>query len=153
MDAAIPAITSAQILKKILEGCIHICSCNFDIHKTNQFTAPTACVQSFLNGAIGVWMPSRNVWVKEYGEDPELSAIVRFVQNPGTLSQRSLDAANLDPNYHQVLRQLCLHHDNGILYYHEPIAGSESYAKLQVVPKKLCNIVFIAFHSNPLGVT
>jgi hypothetical protein len=122
-------------------------------------------------------MPSCDIWVKEYSEDPELSAIVRFIQNPGTLSQRSLDAANLDPNYRQVLRQSCpgtlsqrsldatnldpnycqalqqscLHQDDEILYYHEPIAGSESYTKLQVVPKKFRNIVFIPFHSNPLG--
>jgi hypothetical protein len=41
--------------------------------------------------------------------------------------------------------------DNGILYYHEPIIGLESYAKLQVVPAAFRNIVFVAFHSNPLG--
>jgi hypothetical protein len=151
MDAAIPAITSAQILEQILERCIHICSCNFDIHKPNQFAAPTACVQSFLNGAIGVRMPFCDVWVKKYGEDPELSAIVRFIQNPGTLSQHSLDAANLDPNYCQALRRLCLHHNNGILYYHEPIAGSESYANLQVVPKKLRNIVLSRSTATPWG--
>jgi hypothetical protein len=33
----------------------------------------------------------------------------------------------------------------------EPIVGSESYACLQLVPSHFRNIVFIAFHSNPLG--
>jgi hypothetical protein len=96
-------------------------------------------------------MPSCKVWVKEYTEDPELSAIIQFVQNMGTISQRSLESATLDPNYCQALRQTCIHLDNGILYYHKPIAGSDSYAKLQIVLAKLQNIVFVAFDSNPLG--
>jgi hypothetical protein len=104
MDAAIPAITSAWIIKHILEHCIHIYSCNFEIHEPNQFAAPATCIQSFLNGVIRVQMPSCYVWVKEYGKNPELSVVIRFFQNPGTFSQPSLDAANLDPNYHQALQ-------------------------------------------------
>jgi hypothetical protein len=137
MDVAIPAISSAQIFKQILKHCIHVHSRNFKICKPNQFAAPGACIQTLLNGAVGVRMPSHEVWVKEYMEDPELLAILQFVQNPGTISQRSLKLAKLDPNYCQALRQTCIHLDNGILYYHKPIAGSDSYAKLQIVPAKL----------------
>ena len=90
-------------------------------------------------------MPSRDVWVKSYAEDPELLAVLNFVQNPGTISQRSLEEAKLDPNYWQALRQSSIHLDNGILFYHEPIAGSESFTKLQLVPLALRNIVFVAF--------
>jgi hypothetical protein len=151
MDSAIPAISSAWIFEQILKRFIHVRSSNFRICKPNQFAAPAACVQTFLNGAVGVRMPSHEVWVKEYMEDPELSAILKFVQNPCTISQRSLESAKLDPNYHQALHQTCIHLDNGILYYHKPIARSDSYAKLQIVPAKLQNIVFIAFHRNPLG--
>jgi hypothetical protein len=96
-------------------------------------------------------MPSHEVWVKEYTEDPKLSAILQFVQNPDTISQGSLKLAKLDPNYCQALCQTCIHLNNGILYYHEPIARSDSYAKLQIVPEKWRNIVFVAFHSNPIG--
>jgi hypothetical protein len=40
---------------------------------------------------------------------------------------------------------------DGLLIYGEPIAGSKSYACLVVVPMQLQNIVFITFHSNPIG--
>ncbi len=49
------------------------------------------------------------------------------------------------------MRQSNLKLDNGILYYHKLIVGLESYAKLQVVPAAFRHIVFVAFHSNPLG--
>jgi hypothetical protein len=113
MDAAIPAISLAWIFEQILEHCIHVHSHNFEIYKPNQFATPAACVQTFLNGAVGVWMPSCEVWVKEHTEDPELSALLQFVQNPGTISQRSLESAKLDPNYCQALHQTCIHLDNG----------------------------------------
>ena len=38
-----------------------------------------------------------------------------------------------------------------MLIYREPIHGSASYTRLQIVPKPLLNIVFVAFHSNPIG--
>jgi hypothetical protein len=41
--------------------------------------------------------------------------------------------------------------ENGILIYWKPIAGSEPYAHLQLVPTIFQNIIFVAFHSNPIG--
>jgi hypothetical protein len=117
----------------------------------NQYTAPAACDQTFLNGAVGIRLPTHEHWVEAYQADKELSAVLSFVENPGTISQRSLEAAKINANYRQALRQSNLKLDTGILYYHEPIVGSESYAKLQVVPAAFRNTVFIAFHSNPLG--
>ena len=38
-----------------------------------------------------------------------------------------------------------------MLIYQEPIRGSSSYTRLQIVPRPLLNIIFVAFHSNPLG--
>jgi hypothetical protein len=38
-----------------------------------------------------------------------------------------------------------------MLIYCEPIRGSRSYICLQIVPKALFGIVFVAFHSNPIG--
>ncbi len=78
-------------------------------------------------------------------------AISSFVVNPGTVSQCSLKASKLNLNYHQALRQFHIKLANGILYYYEPIGGSASYAHLQLVPTAFWNIIFIAFHSNPLG--
>jgi hypothetical protein len=99
MDAAIPAISSARIFEQILDRCLRIRSHNFEICEPNQYAAPAAYAKTYLNGAIGVRMPLRDVWMKSYAEDPELSAVLNFVKNPGTISQRSLEAAKLDPNY------------------------------------------------------
>ena len=117
----------------------------------NQYATPAACIQTFLSGAVGVHLPTREHWVEAYKADKQLSAILSFVENPGTISQRSPEAAKINTNYRQALLQSNLKLDNGILYYPEPIVGLESYAKLQDVPAAFRNIVFIAFHSNPLG--
>eukprot|EP00956_Cyclotella_meneghiniana_P009859 scaffold13641_cov42-Cyclotella_meneghiniana.AAC.3 len=39
----------------------------------------------------------------------------------------------------------------GMLIIYESIQGSDDLAELQIVPASLKNIVFIAFHANPLG--
>jgi hypothetical protein len=80
-----------------------------------------------------------------------MSSIILFVENPGMISQQILEESKLNSNYCQALRQLHIKLINCILLYHEPIAGSKSYARLQLVPVVFHNIVFIAFHSNPLG--
>lgn len=38
-----------------------------------------------------------------------------------------------------------------MLIYREPLVGGESYTRLQLVPRTLRNIVFVAFHTNPIG--
>jgi hypothetical protein len=37
------------------------------------------------------------------------------------------------------------------LIYREPLAGVGSYTRLQLVPLEFRNILFIAFHANPIG--
>ncbi len=104
MDAAIPALSSARIFEQVLDQCLQIRSHNFEICEPNQYAAPAAYAETYLNGAIGVCMPSLDVWVKAYAEDPALLAVLHFVKNPGTISQCSLEDAKLDPNFRQVLR-------------------------------------------------
>ncbi len=41
--------------------------------------------------------------------------------------------------------------EDGILIYREPIVGKGSYTRLQLVPEEFYNILFVAFHSNPVG--
>ncbi len=134
LDATVPALTSAQIFEAILDRCIHICQKNFDIFEPNQYTAPAACVQAFLNGAVGVRLLSHEQWVKAYLDDIETAAIVAFVQNPGTVTTKSMDAANLHAMYRAALRHSQIALEDGILIMRKPIAGSESYARLQIFP-------------------
>jgi hypothetical protein len=151
LDAAIPALTSAQIFKHVLDRCIQIRSSNFEIFEPNQYAAPAACIQTFLNGAVGVRLPSLEQWVQAYFNDAETAAIIQFVQNPGTISTKSLEEAKVNANYRAALRQSQIVMEDGILILYKPTVGSESYACLQLVPSHFWNLVFIAFHSNPLG--
>jgi hypothetical protein len=96
-------------------------------------------------------LPLPEQWVQAYLDDPETSAIIWFVQNPGTISNKSLKEANLNANYCAALRQSQIAIEDRILILRKPIVGSESYACLQLVPSHFRNLVFIAFHSNPLG--
>jgi hypothetical protein len=41
--------------------------------------------------------------------------------------------------------------EDKMLIFRKPIQGSTSHTRLQIVPKGLHDIVFIAFHSNPIG--
>ncbi len=41
--------------------------------------------------------------------------------------------------------------EDEMLIYCEPIQGSTSYCRFQIVPVDLGNILFVAFHTNPIG--
>jgi hypothetical protein len=151
LEAGVPAITLARINEQIHDHCVHTRSSNFEIFEPNQFATPTACVKTFLNWAVGTHLPDWDSWIKAYKNDPKLSDIITFIKNPGTILQRSLDAAKLNANYCQELQQSSIKLKNRILFNHEPIVGFELYAKLQLVLAAFQNIVFITFHSNPLG--
>ena len=53
--------------------------------------------------------------------------------------------------FSQVLRNSLISVEDGILIYREPLVGGESYTRLQLVLRMLRNIVFVAFHTNPIG--
>ncbi len=100
----------------------------------NQYVPPAACIQKFLNGAVGICLPTHERWIAVYKDNPELLAILRFVENPGTISQCRMEAVKLNANYQQVLWQSHLKVEDSVLFYHKPIAVSESFVKLQLVP-------------------
>jgi hypothetical protein len=85
LDAAVPALTSARVFEHILKCCLHIWSRNFKIFQPNKYAAPAACIQAFLNGAIGVRLPNCEQWSVAYQDDPQIATIIQFVKNPGTI--------------------------------------------------------------------
>jgi hypothetical protein len=127
----------ACVFEHILERCFHIWSLNLEIFQLNQYAAPAACVQAFLNGSIGVRLPSPKLWANAYYKDPETAAIIKFDQNLGTISNKGFEDAKLNANFCTTLRQSHLMMEDGLLIYCIPIAGSKSYAYLIVVPTQL----------------
>ncbi len=66
MDASVLALTSVHVFKHILECCLKTWSLNFENFQLNQYAAPAACVQAFLNGSIGVHLPVPKQWADTY---------------------------------------------------------------------------------------
>ncbi len=100
---------------------------------------------------MGVPLPDLKRWADVYYDDPETATIIKFVQNPGMISNNDLEDAKLNTNFCTALRQSHLMMEDGLLIYCKPIAGSKSYTRLVVVPMQLQNMVFTGFHSNPVG--
>jgi hypothetical protein len=151
MDAAMPGRTSAWLFEQVHSHLSYIRDANSEIFSPNRFAAPAATIQAFVNGAIGVRLPSCERWIQAYSDDTELSAIRDLVLNPSKINSTSLNAVNF--NYRALLRQSHIIIEDGILIYHEPIRGGTSYTRLQLIPSEFYNIVFIAFHSNPSAAT
>ena len=80
-----------------------------------------------------------------------MKSILGFVEHPGIISNKALEASGINFNYCTALWHLHITVKEGILIYCKPIAGSASYACLQLVPSEFFNIIFIAFHTNPIS--
>jgi hypothetical protein len=85
-----------------------------------------------------------------YAHDPETALIRQMILQPHTITKDSI------LKLHYVFRGLICHSqlmitDDGMLAIHESIESTNDSILLQLTPRSLHNIVFIAFHSNPIG--
>ena len=151
MDGAIPAKTSSHIFNNILSRLLQIRDCNCELFSPDQFAAPAACAQAYLNSAISVRLPHHDQWIAAYSCDNKMRSILNFVKHPGSITNAALTASGINFNFRYALRQSHIVLENDILIYHKLIVGSESYARLQLVPFEFYNILFVAFHSKPMG--
>ncbi len=149
LNAAIPSLTSSWIFDQVHAYLIFLRDSNCEIFLPNQWAAPAASIQSFINGAIGTRLPSHSRWIKAYNSDPMCTAICDLVLNPGRICKETLKDVHYA--YRQPLRQAHIVIEDKMLILHEPIWGSTSYTCLQIVPVELRNILFVTFHSNPIG--
>jgi hypothetical protein len=122
---------------------------NTEVLTPHQVSAPAATIQTLLNGAVCTTLPSRSRWLEAYDNDREMIAIRNLILNPSLIKKSTLDDVHYV--YRMPLRksQLCI--EDGMLIFREPIDGSSSFTRLQLVPVELYNIIFIAFHANPIG--
>jgi len=150
LDAGIPALPSAWIFDHIHEQLVTICDSNTEIFPPNQYAAPAAHVQAFVSGVVATPIPDCKRWVQAITSDPELSKIRDIVTNPSKLTNKALTKINY--NYHAALRKSLIVLEDDVLIYHEPLAGGNgSYTRLQLVSWEFRNILFIAFHTNPIS--
>ena len=69
--------------------------------------------------------------------------------DPGKICKEALKAVHYA--YRHALRHFHIVIEDNMLILHKPIRGSASYTRLQIVPVGLRDILFVAFHSNPIG--
>jgi len=151
LDAGIPALTSAWVFDHIHERLVAIRDSNTEVFGPHQYAAPAAHIQSLVSGVIATRIPDRARWIKAIDADAELSKVRDIVRNPSTLTNKSL--AGINYSYHAALRKSLIVLEGDILIYHEPLPGNGSYTYtgLQLVPAEFRNILFIAFHTNPVS--
>ncbi len=149
INAVMPALTSAWLFEQVHAHLVCLQDSNCEIFSPHQFAAPATPIQAFVNGAIGVRLPSHAKWVQAYSDDKEMSIIRMLALDPSQINTASLNTVNY--NFRAPPCQSLIFMENGFLFYKEPICGGSSYTRLQLVHRKFYNILFIAFHSNPIG--
>jgi hypothetical protein len=117
LDAAIPGCTSAHIFDQVLSRLVCIRNVNCSIFSPSQYTAPAACAQAFLNGAVGIKLPDKDQWVEAYSHDPIMRSILGFVECPGTISNKALEAFGINYNYCAALWHSHIAVEDKILIY------------------------------------
>ncbi len=80
---------------------------------------------------------------------PTLCAVRELALNPSLINTQTLSKVN--HNFREPLRHSLISVEDDMLIFRKPISGNDSYTRLTLVPCKLCNILFIAFHTNPIG--
>jgi hypothetical protein len=149
LDAAMPSRTSAWLFEHVHSHRVYLRNANRKIFLPNQFAAPAATIQTLINGIICTHLPLQERWVQAYASNPELCTVRDLVLNSSKVTNHALSKVN--HNYHGPLQQPLISFENDMLILQEPIAGTSSFTCLQLVPAQLFNIIFIAFHTNPIG--
>jgi hypothetical protein len=146
LDTAIPSMTSAWIFDQIHAQFVFLCDSNCKIFSPNKWAAPVACIQSFVNDAIGTRLPFHSQWIDAYNNNPACTTICAMVLDPSSIRKATLKDVHYAYRHHLQQSHIVTEDEMHILW--EPIRGSTSYVRLQIVPKELHDILFVASHSN-----
>jgi hypothetical protein len=151
-----PALTMGAILKVFYERLLAIRNSSLiiddnsldTIPPNSRITAPAATVFTLLNGTTTLKLPTKAQWKLAYSADKSCSLLLDMISNPGLINKHRLN--ELHYRYRQPIRTGCIIVENDFLVLKEKLDES-SFVKLRIVPQQLQNIIFLAFHSNPVG--
>lgn len=150
LDLGIPGCTSSWILNAIFERLVSVRNENAEIIDPSTNAAPAAVsIPIFLNGAVGTRVPDNAAWQRAYQSDKNCKEILNMLKNPALVKKENL--LKLHYTYRQPMRDSNIVLEDGILYFIERFANDTKFVKLRIVPDELRNIIFIAFHANPIG--
>jgi hypothetical protein len=149
-QSTIPEKTSKLILQSVYETLSDIRNETTSFLDTSQHAASAAIsISSYLSGSTSTTLPSRDFWIKAYRRDPETSLMLDMLSNPSLILKENLEKIHYV--YRQPLRSGMIKLHDEMLYIYEHIDFVGNHIKLQIVPSELRNVIFIAFHANPIG--
>ncbi len=125
---------------------------NADVIDPSSNAAPAAAsiVPSLLDGVVSRSMPSDADWTTAYESDEDCKRILAMLRDPSLIVKTNLEQVHYI--FRQPLRSSLIKLEDGILYLYERITASEPQAvKLRIVPRRFRNLLFTAFHANPIG--
>ena len=70
--------------------------------------------------------------------------------NPAKLTKENINKVH-DAVYHQPLHSGLVYSEAGLVYIRKTFPDTNKFVRLLVVPELLQNIVFVAFHTNPIA--
>jgi hypothetical protein len=149
LDAAMPGRTSVWIFEHVHSHLVYLCNSNSKIFLPKLFAMPAAPNQTLVNGPICTCLPSKERWIQAYANDTKLCTVQDLALNPFTITNQTLSKVNhnyCSPLYHSLISV-----EEDMLILREPISETSSFTFLQLVPTELINIIFIVFHTNPIG--
>ena len=130
-------------IRDIRDSCVNV-------DESTPYAAPAATSQILFNGATGHTLPDTDAWLLAYEQDPETKLLLSMVKDPSLIVTNNMNKLHFV--YRRYIRESRIAlTPTGMLVIYELIQGSDDFAELQIVPVSLRNIVFIAFHANPLG--
>eukprot|EP00956_Cyclotella_meneghiniana_P020963 scaffold37640_cov83-Cyclotella_meneghiniana.AAC.2 len=150
LEHGVPYRTSSSVFALCHDKLCAIREANVELFDPSSHSAPAALANVFVNGAIGTKLPDAAAWSRAYEADQETALILQMIANPALITQTNL--LRLHHSLRTPLRRGLISCVDGMVIFREPLGmGSDSYCQLRLVPSSLRNIIFIAFHANPIG--
>jgi hypothetical protein len=119
-----PACTSKWLFEQVHAHLVYLRDANTELFLPNQFATPAATIQAFVNGTIGIWLPSRDRLIKAYSDNKEMNTIHDLITKPSKINKTILNMVNY--NYRAALCQSLIVIKDDMLIFREPIHGGSS---------------------------
>jgi hypothetical protein len=100
LDSAILSHTSSWIFEQVHSQLTFIQNSNCKILSPDQFAAPAATIQTFVNSAIGMHLPSHDCWVWANADNSMCQQLLDLVNNSGKIYKDTLRVLQLNCHVH-----------------------------------------------------
>ena len=147
---AVRAHTSAFIFEKAAD-LLHLITIDHEefAHRSHPDIAPAAICDIFNNGIMHHNLPTDETLRQSILDDSECKLILQMLRNPALIPPGNLDKIHYALRH--SVRHSQLYEEDGIIYIRERVPNKNVSFALRLVPDILRNIIFIAFHANPMG--